>query len=89
MYISPFFTIKRRSMENKIIGKFSNIEYYASEAIRILDPNQAALYWANGIIPLDIYSSRDYKTNKALIVYVFRRCETKKVFDLWCKHELT
>lgn len=75
-------------MDGKIIGKFSNKEYLASEAIRILDPNQAALYWANGIEPLDIYSSRDYKTGKALIVYVFKRSETKIVFDLWCKHEL-
>lgn len=76
-------------MDGKVKGKFSNKEYYASEAIRILDPSQAALYWANGVEPLDIYSSRSYKTNKALIVFVFRRDETKEVFDLWCKHELT
>lgn len=75
-------------MNGKIIGKFSNKEYLASEAIRILDPNQAALYWANNVEPLDIFPSRDYKTGKALIVYVFKRSETKEVFDLWCKHEL-
>lgn len=72
----------------KVEGKFSNKNYYVNEAIRILDPVQAALYWANGIEPLDIYPSRDYKTNKALIVYVFKREETKDVFDKWCKHEL-
>lgn len=72
----------------KIKGKFSNKLYYANEAVRILDPMQAALYWANGIEPLDIYSSRDYKTNKALIVYVFKKDETKEVFDKWCNHEL-
>ena len=33
----------------KIKGKFSNKFYYANEAIRILDPMQAALYWANGV----------------------------------------
>lgn len=75
-------------MDNKIKGKFSNKEYLASEAIRILDPRQAALYWNNHVEPLDIYPSRDYKTNKALIVFVFKRDETKEVFDLWCKHEL-
>ena len=73
----------------KIKGKFSNKFYYANEAIRILDPMQAALYWANGVEPLDIYSSRDYKTNKALIVYVFKKSETKEVFDKRCKHELS
>lgn len=72
----------------KIKGKFSNKLYYANEAVRILDPMQAALYWANGIEPLDIYSSRDYKTNKALIVYVFKKDETKEVFDKWCNHKL-
>ena len=73
---------------DKIKGKFSNKEYYAKDAIRILDPKQAALQWNNHVEPLDIYPSRDYKTNKALIVFVFKRDETKEVFDLWCKHEL-
>lgn len=73
---------------DKIKGKFSNKEYYAKDAIRILDPKQAALYWNNHVEPLDIYPSRDYKTNKALIVFVFKRDETKEVFDLWCKHKL-
>ena len=73
---------------DKIKGKFSHKEYYAKDAIRILDPKQAALYWNNHVEPLDIYPSRDYKTNKALIVFVFKRDETKEVFDLWCKHEL-
>lgn len=72
----------------KIKGRFSGKEYEPSEAIRILDPMQAALYWENGVMPLDIYSSRDYKTNKALIVFVFKREDTKEVFDLWCKREL-
>lgn len=75
-------------MENKIKSRFSAQDYYANEAIRILDPMQAALYWANGVTPLDIFPSRDYNTNKALIVYVFRKSETKEVFDKWCNHEL-
>ena len=75
-------------MENKIKSRFSAQDYYANEAIRILDPMQAALYWVNGVTPLDIFPSRDYNTNKALIVYVFRKSETKEVFDKWCNHEL-
>lgn len=75
-------------MENKIESRFTSQDYYASEAIRILDPFQAALYWSNGVTPLDIFPSRNYKTNKALIVYVFRKTDTKDVFDKWCRHEL-
>lgn len=75
-------------MEGKVKGKYSGKEYYASEAVRILDPQQAAAYWANKIVPLDIYSSRNYETNKPIIVFVFNKAETKEVFDKWCKHEL-
>ncbi|MBO7518644.1 MAG: hypothetical protein J6T31_05990, partial [Methanobrevibacter sp.] len=62
----------------KIKGQFSNKEYTAKEAIKILDPVQAALYWANGVEPLEIFLSRDFKTNKPLIVYVFKKEDTKE-----------
>lgn len=75
-------------MENKVKGKFSGKEYYASEAIRILDPAQAAAYWVNDVIPLDIYPSKNWETGKPILVFVFKRNETKEVFDRWCKHEL-
>ena len=90
MCISHFllFGVKGEKMETKVKGKYSGKWYYASEAIRILDPFQATLYWSNGIEPLDIYPSRNYETNKPLLVFVFNRSETKEVFDKWCKHEL-
>lgn len=75
-------------METKVRGKYSGREYYASESIRIINPNQAILYWLNHVEPLDIYPSRDYNTNKPIIVFVFNKNETKEVFDLWCKYEL-
>lgn len=75
-------------METKIKGKYSNKEYYASEAIRISNPLQAACYWENGLVPLDIYSSRNPETHKPTIVFVFNRAESKPLFDLWCKKEL-
>jgi len=75
-------------MENKIIGKYSGKEYYASEAIRISNPLQAASYWANGLEPLDIYATRNFETHKPTIVYIFNREKSKYFFDLWCKKEL-
>lgn len=75
-------------MENKIKGKYSGKEYYAKDVVRILDPYQSAVYWASGLEPVDIYSSRDFKTNKAVIVYVFDREKSKNLFDLWCRHKL-
>ena len=75
-------------MDNLIVGKFSKKLYHAKDAVRILDPYQAALYWANGVEPLDIYSSRNHKTGKAVIVFVFKKDETKELFDLWCQCKL-
>ena len=73
---------------NGIKARFSNREYKAKDCIKILDPFQAASYWCNGVEPVEIYPSRDYTTGKPLLVYVFKRDETKEVFDLWCKREL-
>ena len=55
--------------------------------IKIVNATQAAFYWLNGCPPLDNYPSRDHKTNKPIMVYVFRRSETKDLFDLWCKQQ--
>ena len=79
--------IKR--MINKVKGKYSGKEYYASEAIRISNPLQAASYWENGLEPLDIYPTRNPETRKPVIVFVFNRVQSKPLFDLWCKKELT
>lgn len=75
-------------MENKIKSTIFNKEYYAHEAVKILDPTQAALYWIHGLQPLDMYPSRDRKTGRAIIVYVFSRIDSKPLYDLWCKYEL-
>ena len=75
-------------MENKIIGKYSGKEYYASEVIRISNPLQAASYWMNGLEPLDIYVTRNFEKHQPTIVYIFNRDKSKPFFDLWCKKEL-
>lgn len=64
-------------------------EYAAGDLIKILNSTQAAFYWLNGISPLDNYPSKDYKTGKPVMVYVFKRSDTKDVFDLWCKQKET
>lgn len=61
--------------------------YAAGDLIKIVNATQAAFYWLNGCPPLDNYPSRDHKTNKPIMVYVFRRSETKDLFDLWCKQQ--
>lgn len=62
--------------------------YNPEDTVRILDSNQASLYWIHGVAPVDMFPTRDRETNRAKICFVFKKSETKEVFDLWCKHEL-
>ena len=43
---------------------------------------------SNGAELLDIYTSRDRKTNEPILVFVFNRESTKELFVKWCNHEL-
>ena len=70
-----------------MIKGLSGINYKASEAIRIIGESQISAYWLNGVRPLDIFPSRD-KNGKHILVGVFKKSETKDVFDKWVKHEL-
>ena len=49
---------------------------------------QLAAYMDYGVELLDLYVSRDYKTNKPMLVGVVDREASKEAYDLWCKHEL-
>jgi hypothetical protein len=73
-----------------VLSNFNAKRYKEKDAIRILNPKQAAFYWANGVEPLDIYSSRSFDTNEPVIVYIFSRCQTQDtgVYDQWCKRKV-
>jgi len=62
--------------------------YYPSEVVRIVNSKQFKLYIANGIYPVDIYTSMDRKTGKTILVMIFLKEETKEAYELWCKYEL-
>lgn len=69
-----------------IESSFRNKKYNSADAIRILNPKQAAFYWGNGCEPVDIYISKNFDTGDPIIVYIFLRTETKDsgVYDSWC-----
>lgn len=55
--------------------------------ITIVNPLQAAFYVANGVDILDVQLSKDRKSERPILIYLFKREETKEVFDLWCKQK--
>lgn len=69
----------------KVIPSFIPKPYIAADAIRILNTAQAAFYWADGVEPVDFYLSKNRKTGKPCIVYVFIRDEQQKSYDAWVK----
>ena len=76
---------KAERISQKVIPSFIPKPYAASDAIRILNTAQAAFYWADGVQPVDIYSSKNRKTGEPCIVYVFLRDEQQDSYDAWVK----
>lgn len=74
-----------------IQSDYKSKAYKISDAIRILNPKQAAFYWSNHVEPLDIYLSKNFTTNEPVIVYIFSRSQTvdSGVYDAWCRNKDT
>lgn len=67
---------------------YSTSKYDKSDIISILNAKQAAFYWNKGLQPIDIYPSHDINTGDPVMVFVFKKTETKELFDAWCKRKL-
>ena len=63
-------------------------EYTSKDIVRIINPRQIALYWLNGLSPLDVYPSREFKDNKPILVAIFDKEKSDKLYDRWKNFEL-
>lgn len=75
-------------MKDYIYSETTGRAYLSSDAVRIVNKDQAWAYMKYGVTLLDFYPSHDFETNKRIFVYIFNREETKPAYDLWCKYEL-
>lgn len=75
-------------MKEKVTSTVTGKTYCPVDVVRIVNFRQSAAYMAHGAELLDIYPSKDFKTNEPLLVYIFDRKATTSLYDLWCKHEL-
>ncbi|WP_343247484.1 hypothetical protein [Diplocloster hominis] len=57
-------------------------EYEIEDTVRIVNTKQAGMYIKHNIPLVDLFWSRD------TLVFVFNREDTKKAYELWCRHEL-
>lgn len=64
---------------SSLTGKY----YDEKDSIRLVNVKQAAFYWANGVKPLSIYPGEDFKTHEPILVFIFKRSETKDLYKEW------
>ena len=69
-------------------SNFTGKKYDPGKSVRILNMQQVAAYMDYGVELIDLYPSKDNKTGKPILVFIFDREESKEAYDLWCNHEL-
>lgn len=71
-------------MIEKITSDLTGKEYYPTRCVRIINPLQAAFFWKNHVVPVDIYPSVDFNNdNKPILVYIFEKETTRELYDEW------
>ena len=69
-------------------SNLGDITYDNKDVVRIFNPKQRDLYLMNGIMPKDIYTSIDTKTDDKILVYIFSKEETREAYAKWLNYEL-
>ena len=71
-------------VKSSVTGKM----YDPNKSVRIINMQQLAAYMANGVTLLDIYISKDYKTERPILVGIVDKEESYESYKLWCDHRL-
>lgn len=71
-----------------IKSNLGNFTYDNKNVVRIFNPKQRDLYLMNGIMPKDIYTSIDSKTDEKILVYIFSKDDTREAYKKWRSYEL-
>ena len=73
--------------EYYITSKITGKKYDVFQSIKILNIPQAIYYLQHDVQLQDLVISKDNKTGRNVLVFVFLRGDTKEVFDKWCNGE--
>ena len=72
----------------EVKSNLGNYTYDNRDVVRIFNPKQRDLYLMNGIMPIDIYTSVDNKTDEKILVYIFLKEDTREAYSKWLNYEL-
>jgi len=81
----PFFVLEifmneRYIKRSEITGR----NYDLFQCVKILNISQAIFYLNHNVKLMDLQISKD-KQDKDILVFVFKKSDTKDAYDLWCK----
>jgi hypothetical protein len=69
-------------------SNLAEIEYNSTESVRIVNQKQQLFYLSNEVYPIDIYTSYDGKNDRKIIIMIFRKNETKELYQKWCNYDV-
>lgn len=70
-------------MAEMIKSALTGKEYNLSHVVRIINIYQSIFYCSSGIMPVDIYVSKDFNSGKPILVFLFDKKETKELYAQW------
>ena len=70
-----------------IKSNFTGKSYDANNCCRIVNMLQLAFYMDNDVELLDLYVSKDHKTNKPILVGVVDKTDSYEAYKMWCDNK--
>lgn len=84
MGVSSFFKTERIRMRNELVKPaFETGFYKTKDVVRIVDRYEQFLFIKHGAYPVDMY------VNKDNLVMIFRKEDTKELYELYRQYKLT
>lgn len=75
-------------MIETITSDLTGIEYDPTVCVRIVNMKQLAAYMLHGVRLLDLYPSRDLKTNEPILVGIVSKRDSAEAYSKWLSYEL-
>ena len=69
-------------------SNFTGKDYDPAKCCRIVNMMQLAFYMDNDVELLDLYVSKDYKTNKPMLVGIVSKTDSYEVYKIWCNNKI-
>lgn len=69
-------------------SNFTGKSYDPSKCCRIVNMLQLAFYMENNVELLDLFVSKDHKTNKPILVGIVDKTNSYEAYKMWCDNKV-